>query len=189
MQWSFDVQRALPAKLFLTVGYVGSQTSHLDNTIPQLQFANTIAEHGYQRPPAFPGLYQPGRGQHAAPARHHSLPGQLRQRQLQRAPGAGGETLQRRADHGLGIHVRQSPGEGYGRNDPTGDVQSDLSGSARTGGQTAGRYGFDITHNAVINYVYDLPMFRNRKGLVHRALLGGWQTSGMITLQRGTRSP
>ncbi len=33
VQWSFDIQRALPAKFFLTVGYVGSKTSHIDNTI------------------------------------------------------------------------------------------------------------------------------------------------------------
>ena len=46
------------------------------------------------------------------------------------------------------------------------------------------RYGFDVTHNAVINYVYDLPFFRNSKGVVHGAL-GGWQTSGVISLHTG----
>ena len=34
VQWSFDVQRALPSRIFLTVGYVGSKTSHIDNTVP-----------------------------------------------------------------------------------------------------------------------------------------------------------
>ncbi len=34
MQWSFDIQRELPSSTILTVGYVGSKTSHIDNTIP-----------------------------------------------------------------------------------------------------------------------------------------------------------
>ena len=32
-QWSFDVQRRLPWDATLSVGYVGSKTTHLDNTI------------------------------------------------------------------------------------------------------------------------------------------------------------
>src|SRR5207247_6475866 len=32
-QWSLDIQRELPFKIFLTVGYVGSQTVHIDNTV------------------------------------------------------------------------------------------------------------------------------------------------------------
>jgi hypothetical protein len=32
-QWSFDIQRELPANVFLTVAYVGSKTSHIDNTV------------------------------------------------------------------------------------------------------------------------------------------------------------
>ena len=32
-QWSFDVQRRLPWDATLSVGYVGSKTSHLDNTV------------------------------------------------------------------------------------------------------------------------------------------------------------
>src|SRR5207247_9452430 len=34
VRWSFEIQRALPANIFLTLGYVGSTTSHLDNTVP-----------------------------------------------------------------------------------------------------------------------------------------------------------
>ena len=47
------------------------------------------------------------------------------------------------------------------------------------------RYGFDVTHNAVLNYVYDLPFFRNSRG-VTGFVLGGWQSSGVITLRTGT---
>ncbi|MBS1826925.1 MAG: TonB-dependent receptor [Acidobacteria bacterium] len=34
VQWSFDIQRQIPWHTILTVGYVGSKTSHLDNTVP-----------------------------------------------------------------------------------------------------------------------------------------------------------
>jgi hypothetical protein len=46
------------------------------------------------------------------------------------------------------------------------------------------RYGFDVTHNLVMNYVYDLPFFQNSRGWV-KTLVGGWQTSGIITLRTG----
>ena len=32
-QWSFDVQRRLPWDATVTIGYVGSKTTHLDNTV------------------------------------------------------------------------------------------------------------------------------------------------------------
>ena len=55
-------------------------------------------------------------------------------------------------------------GEGYGRNDPAGDVNSAYQ-DPRNRRANRGRYGFDVTHNAVINYVYELPIFRHSKGL------------------------
>lgn len=43
---------------------------------------------------------------------------------------------------------------------------------------------FDQRHILNISYVYDLPFFRKSKGL-ERALLGGWQWSGIVTSQSG----
>ncbi|HKA01159.1 MAG TPA: hypothetical protein VKE70_31820, partial [Candidatus Solibacter sp.] len=40
------------------------------------------------------------------------------------------------------------------------------------------------THNAVINFVYELPFARSSKGVVG-ALLGGWQTNGIVSLRSG----
>jgi hypothetical protein len=74
-------------------------------------------------------------------------------------------------------------GEGYGRNDPSGDVNSTYQ-DPRNRRANRSRYGFDVTHNAVINYVYDVPLFQNSRGWVHGAF-GGWQTSGVISLHTG----
>jgi hypothetical protein len=47
-----------------------------------------------------------------------------------------------------------------------------------------GRFDFDITHNASINYVYDMPFLNRFKG-VAGAFLGGWQTNGIVALKSG----
>jgi len=44
---------------------------------------------------------------------------------------------------------------------------------------------FDQRHMLNISYVYDLPFFRSATGLSH-GLLGGWQLSGITSIQTGT---
>jgi hypothetical protein len=44
---------------------------------------------------------------------------------------------------------------------------------------------FDRTHVAFINFVYDLPIFRNSSSRFAKGVLGGWQISGIITAQSG----
>jgi hypothetical protein len=48
-----------------------------------------------------------------------------------------------------------------------------------------GRSPLDRTHVLTINYVYELPFFRKQQGFVGK-VLGGWQTSGIITYQTGS---
>lgn len=52
-----------------------------------------------------------------------------------------------------------------------------------------GRSNFDARHRLSLSYAYDLPFGRNRKYLDDRgwlsALLSGWQTFGIVTLQTG----
>ena len=51
-------------------------------------------------------------------------------------------------------------------------------------GRTRASSNFDMRHNFVASYVYNLPFFRGA-GFVHTAL-GGWQVSGITTIQSGT---
>ena len=52
-----------------------------------------------------------------------------------------------------------------------------------------GLLGFDRTHNLSINYIYELPFFKNRRDAVGR-ILGGWEISGITTVSSGpTASP
>jgi hypothetical protein len=47
------------------------------------------------------------------------------------------------------------------------------------------RSSYDRPHRFTANFVYELPFFRDQKGVVGR-FLGGWQTNGFVTLQSGT---
>jgi hypothetical protein len=47
-----------------------------------------------------------------------------------------------------------------------------------------GKGGFDVTHNVVINYDYKLPGLKNNRIL--NAVVGNWETSGILTFQSGT---
>jgi hypothetical protein len=182
-QWSFDIQRELPSKTILTVGYVGSKTSHIDNTIPNFNSPHPSTNTDFNSRRPFQAYVSRGEGDQArllgniryldsfANANYHAL-------QVQ---------AQKRYSHGftagLAYTFGKALGEGYGRNDPAGNVQSVYQDPNNRRGNR-GRYGFDVTHNAVLNYVWDMPMFARSKG-VTRAILGGWQTSGIITLRTG----
>ncbi len=47
-----------------------------------------------------------------------------------------------------------------------------------------GRASLDRRHVLTVNYVYELPFFRDQKGFVGK-VLGGWQASGIATFQSG----
>jgi hypothetical protein len=48
-----------------------------------------------------------------------------------------------------------------------------------------GLASFDRAHMLILNYVYDLPFFRNRGGFIGQTL-GGWELSGVTQFQTGT---
>ncbi len=47
-----------------------------------------------------------------------------------------------------------------------------------------GRATLDRRHVFSLNYIYELPFYRNQQGFVCK-VLGGWQASGIISLQSG----
>jgi hypothetical protein len=67
------------------------------------------------------------------------------------------------------------------------DSQTDRNSSPQNIYNIAAEYGpaaFDREHIFTVNYVYELPFFRDQKGLTGR-LLGGWQFSGITTYASG----
>jgi hypothetical protein len=67
------------------------------------------------------------------------------------------------------------------------DAQTDRNSAPQNVYDIASEYGraaFDREHIFTVNYVYELPFFRDQKGLTGR-LLGGWQFSGITTYASG----
>jgi len=184
VQWSFDIQRQLPFSTILTVGYVGSQTSNLDNTVPNFNSPDPSPNTDVNSRRPYQAYISAGEGNTPrllnniryldsfASASYHGLQVQAQKRYSR------GMTL------GLAYTYSKSLGEGYGRNDPGGDVQT-VYQNPRDRRSDRTRYGFDITHNAVANFVYDLPFMKDSANRVAKSALGGWQVSGILTLRTG----
>jgi hypothetical protein len=48
-----------------------------------------------------------------------------------------------------------------------------------------GPSGYDRTHIGVVNFIYDLPIFRGNQSRLLKATLGGWEVSGIVTMESG----
>ena len=66
-----------------------------------------------------------------------------------------------------------------------GSNQRDIIPNAYNAHNLWGPSEFDTRHVLVINYIYDLPIFRDHSKLTGK-LLGGWQISGITQFQTGT---
>ncbi len=182
-QWSLDLQRRLFGGMVLNVGYVGSKTLHLDQTVerntPDPAFNTATSSIQSRRPYQFindSGVLRP-----LTRLRFFDSGGNAWYQGLQLS-------LQRRFANGLSFTVAhtfsKSLMEGYGRNENDG-LNSNTYQNPQNRAAEKGRAGFDVTHNFVANFVYELPtpqMFR--KGIAN-AVFGGWQTNGIVTLRTG----
>ena len=183
VQWSLDIQRELPWDMSMTVGYVGSKTSNLDNSIGNYNNPDPSPNTDINSLRPYQAYVSEGEGNAArglgniryldsyGNGNYHGLQTSLEKRY------SSGLTF------GLAYTYSKSQGEGYGRNEGAGNVSSGYQNprdrrAART------RYGFDVRHNAVINYVYEMPFLNRFKG-VAGAFLAGWQTNGILTFRSG----
>jgi hypothetical protein len=45
--------------------------------------------------------------------------------------------------------------------------------------------GYDRTHVAVVNFIYDIPLLRHSSNRLLKSTVGGWQVSGIVTAESG----
>jgi hypothetical protein len=181
-QWSLDIQRRLPFDMVLTVGYVGSKTTHLDNTVeansPDPAFNTATSTLQSRRPYQFindNGVTRP----------------LTRLRFLDSGANAWYQglqlTLQKRFSNGVSFSIAHTFSktlmEGYGRNEGDG-VNPNTYQNPRDRAADKQRAGFDVTHNMVANFVYEVPTPASWNRAA-KALIGGWQTNGIVTLRTG----
>jgi hypothetical protein len=96
---------------------------------------------------------------------------------------------QKRFSHGLTANVAytysKSEGEGYGRNESFGFTNNGSYQDPRNRAADKAVYPFDVKHNAVISWLYELPTGNAfRQGVAHQ-VFGGWQANGIWTLHSG----
>jgi hypothetical protein len=185
-QWSFGIQRQLPLNSMLDISYVGSKGVHIDNTVelnnpdPGLSSLSTTPQ---QRRP-----YQyiiDGVG------------GPIRPLTRVRWLDSGGNSwyhglqvnFQKRFSHGftanLAYTYSKSMGEGYGRNEGFGFTNNGSYQDPRNRAADRARYPFDVKHNVVANWLYEIPTAPAFRSGVLKQIFGGWQANGIWTLHTG----
>ncbi|MBI4446981.1 MAG: TonB-dependent receptor [Acidobacteria bacterium] len=170
LKWSLDIQREIGAGTVITAGYTGNRGVHLSMittwnvAIAQLQngrlFVPTTAP---VRHPQF-GRFRPM--QFLASSTYHDF-------RLE---------LNRRFFNSLQFQVSYTWGKSIDDTSSTvgsGDFSNDGAGSGQRylDMRDTGLSAFDVRHNLVFNFTYELPG-RNMTGLAGK-VLGGWSLSGI----------
>jgi hypothetical protein len=214
-QWHLDIQHEIFKNTVATVSYVGSKGTHLTRVFDLNQVLPTpLSQNPYQPGEPIGGGVDPSTGTAlhddcglSTTPSGVAVTGQALIN-LQIAcggnpdpfrtnfPGIGSVTgLREQASstyHALQTSVRRNVGGLQLSLAYTYSHSIDDSSSARDAvilntydlARARASSNFDQRHQFNLGYVYDLPFFRN-PGLSHK-ILGGWQWSGLVTIQSGT---
>ena len=185
-QWSFDLQRQLPGRQAVTIGYVGSKGSNIDgrweinNPAPAIDTPTSSIQS--RRPIQFVVDGPGGALRPLTTVRfltngnnswYHGLHGNYEKR------------MSHNLQFGLSYTYSQSLGEGYGRNESFGGT-SNVMQDPRNRRPEKGRYPFDVRHNVVANFLYEVPTLSGMKNnAAGKYIFGGWQLNGIVTLRTG----
>lgn len=177
-QYSAGVQRSLTARSVLNVSYVGSQSRHQNdyqetnlpnyNLLPTLQASNGS---GYNNDVPYLGYHSIKMAQNEANGHYNSLQASL--------SGQMTKDLQLNVGYTLSRAVDSATSAGSG-----GDLQN-VSNPYVGWRYDVGPSVFDRTHVAFVNWVYDMPFFRNASNHMVRTVAGGWQISGIVQMMTG----
>jgi hypothetical protein len=177
-QWSIGVQRQLTPGSVLSVAYVGNQNRH----------QNDYNEYNLPDPSALPALIGGG-NYNTAPGL--TYPGynsiKLSANEANSHYNSLQVDLNSRMGHDLTFHAYYTLSRTI---DPTsaGNGGGDLGsvGNPYLGWvYDVGPSGYDRTHNGAVNFVYEIPLFRNSSNKLVRTAIGGWEVSGIITMTSG----
>ena len=166
--WNFTVERETIWNSVLSVGYVGRRGLHLqrESNINQLaagaKQANPTANPDSLRP--YAGFGSIRRTDNVASSRYNSLQVAWNRRFAQGVQLGLAYTLSKSMDDG--------------------SAQRDVIPNTADAHSLWGPSEFDNRHTLVINFLYDLPFFRNQSSLTGK-VLGGWAISGVAQYQTG----
>ena len=189
-QWNLTVQRALGKQWVLEVGYVGTHAVHLRDTRDAIESLNAT--------PSSPVGVTDINGV------RYSITSNTLSNAVARTPtpglnGYGGYQIFANDAyshyHSLQATLSRRWSQGYLQAAYTWSKSTDATSTGNPAFNTAfnnestlndsrGLSDFDRPQRLVVSYVYDLPFKRNSTGFTH-AVLGGWQVSGVTTVQSG----
>lgn len=183
-QWSFDIQRRLPWDVTLSVGYIGSKTTHLDNTVERNNpdpFISAGAQDTIQSRRPFPFIIDNGVTRPLSRMRYFDSGGNSWYEGLQ-------VSMRKRYSHGVVLTFAYTYSktlmEGYGRNEGDGISNQNYQDKNNRAAEK-GRVGFDARHVAVTSFIYDVPAPEFLSKGIAGAVFSGWQTNGIVTLRTG----
>lgn len=166
--WHAIVQREVQFNTTIEVGYIGRVGTHLERErdLNQLQVGTLQANPGINpaalRP--YSGFQFIPMGETAARSTYHALQLEVNRR------------FSRGFSYGLAYTLSKSMDNASGRRDRPYNAYDDRN--------FWGKSSFDTRHIAVINFIYEMPFFRDRSAFTGK-LLGGWQVSGVTQFQTG----
>jgi hypothetical protein len=179
-QFSIGVQRQLSSRSVLSVAYVGNtnrfQNDYREANLPDesslAPIINGIAGANYNTAAGlpFPGFHSINLSTNEANSHYNSLQIDL--------SSQVGKDLTLRAFYTLSRTI--DPGAGNGGQDLQ-NVSNPYAGWL----YDVGPGGYDRTHNASVNFIYDLPIFRHSEHRFIKSTLGGWEVSGIVTITSG----
>src|SRR5580704_7843983 len=178
-QWSIGVQRQLGARSVLGVAYVGNtnrfQNDYREANLPaESDLAALIGGANYNTAPGlpYPGFHSINLSRNEANSHYNSLQVDL--------SSQVGRDLTLRAFYTLSRTIDSVGGTGGGGADLQ-NVSNPYAGWL----YDVGPGGFDRTHNASVNFIYDIPFLRHNENRLVRGALGGWEVSGIVTITSG----
>jgi len=176
-QYSVGVPHALSTKTVLSVSYVGNQGRHQNdyrniNLPAQSELPALIGGAPYQTSGlTYPGFTAISLSQNEANTHYNGLQVDLNSQLSKDLTLRAFYTLSRAMDPTTG-------GNGGG---DLGSVSNPYAGWT----YDVGPSGYDRTHVAVVDFIYDIPLFRHSDSKLLKSVVGGWQVSGIVTLESG----
>ncbi len=163
--WNLAYQRQLPGGFTAEVAYVGNRGVDILYSF-NLNAAMVLGQDQAGRP-----LFEPFGRTADVPTR---VPGRSDYHSMQ-------AKLDRRFQNGILVTNSYTLGRARNFADDNGGIATPADRE-----RSYGLAGFDRRHTWVTSFVVDLPFFRESENPILRHALGGWQTSGLLTLMSGT---
>jgi len=180
-QWSLGVQRSLSSKTVVSVAYVGNtnrfQSDRTEYNLPDQAALIPIidgkagANYNTAAGLPFPGFHSVRLSTNEANSHYNGLQFDV--------TSQVGHDLFLRAFYTYSKSIDPGTGSNGGQ-----DLQN-VSNPYLGWKYDVGPGGYDRPHNAVANFIYDIPLFRHSSNRLVKSAIGGWEFAGILTFESG----